>query len=73
MKVIAFLFILLFALSSQKLLQSDVVYAVNCASTAYTTKSGIKYEAVIFLFNKNRTSTSREETLKKWRMAQLFY
>ena len=29
MKVIAFLFILLFAFSSQKLLQSDVVYAVN--------------------------------------------
>ena len=52
MKVIAFLFIILFAVSSEKLLQSDVVYAVNCASTAYTTKSGIKYEAVIILYNK---------------------
>lgn len=49
MKVIAFLFIILFAVSSEKLLQSDVVYAVNCASTAYTTKNGIQYEAVILI------------------------
>ena len=49
MKVIAFLFIILFAVSSEKLLQSDVVYVVNFALTAYTTKNGIKYEAVILI------------------------